>query len=132
MDKCIQLRYELPRHDDSFNITTDVIEHPLDNGLHLASRRVPSARTARRLAVERDFGSRRFWIQADGNRVEIAREAANAIRRSMGNDDRMSVVHFDDRVKGRLTVKDRAPNDGSISSSIDSLTPEGSTNVQAG
>ena len=69
---------------------------------------------------------------ADGNRVEIARAAANAIRRSMGSDDRMSIVHFDDRIKHRLTVKDRVPNDGSINSSIDSLTPEGSTNVQAG
>ena len=36
--------YEMPRHDDSFNIQTDIIAHPLDNGLSLGPRRVPGAR----------------------------------------------------------------------------------------
>ncbi len=124
--------YELPRHDDSFNITTDVIEHPLDSGLHLARVAFQAPELHADLPLNVTLVLDGSGSMADGNRVEIAREAANAIRRSMGNDDRMSIVHFDDRVKRRLTVKDRGPNDGSISSSIDSLTPEGSTNVQAG
>ncbi len=124
--------YELPRHDDSFNIKTDVIEHPLDNGLHLARVAFQAPELHIDLPLNVTLVLDGSGSMADGNRVEIARAAANAIRRSMGSDDRMSIVHFDDRIKHRLTVKDRGPNNGSISSSIDSLTPEGSTNVQAG
>ena len=124
--------YELPRHDDSFNITTDVIEHPLDNGLHLARVAFQAPELNVDLPLNVTLVLDGSGSMADGNRVEIARQAANAIHRSMGSDDRMSIVHFDDQIKRRFTVKDRVPNDGSISSSIDSLTPEGSTNVQAG
>ena len=124
--------YELPRHDDSFNIKTDVIEHPLDNGLHLARVAFQAPELHVDLPLNVTLVLDGSGSMADGNRVEIARAAANAIRRSMGSDDWMSIVHFDDRIKRRLTVKDRGPNDGSVSSSIDSLAPEGSTNVQAG
>ena len=35
---------------------------------------------------------------ADGNRVKIAREAAEAIRESLSSKDRIAVVHFTDYV----------------------------------
>ena len=124
--------YELPRHDDSFNVTTDVIEHPLDNGLHLARVAFQAPELYVDLPLNVTLVLDGSGSMADGNRVEIARSAADAISRSMGNDDRMSIVHFEDRVKRGLTVKDKAPNDASLSSSIGSLAPGGSTNVQAG
>ena len=124
--------YEMPRHDDSFNIQTDIIEHPLEHGLHLARVAFQAPEVFVDLPLNVTLVLDGSGSMADGNRVEIAREAAESIRRSMGRDDRMSIVHFDDRVKRRLTVKDRDSNDDSIRSSIASLTPEGSTNVQAG
>ena len=124
--------YELPRHDDSFNITTDVIEHPLENGLHLARVAFQAPELYVDLPLNVTLVLDGSGSMADGSRVEIARAAADAIRRSMGRDDRMSIVHFDDQIKYQLTVKDKGSNDASVSSSIDSLTPGGSTNVQAG
>ena len=124
--------YELPRHDDSFNITTDVIEHPLDNGLHLARVAFQAPELYVDLPLNVTLVLDGSGSMADGNRVEIAQAAAEAIRRSMGRDDRMSIVHFDDRIKRRLTVEDRGTNDRSVRSSIEALSPEGSTNVQAG
>ena len=54
--------YELPRHDDSFNIKTDVIEHPLDNGLHLARVAFQAPELHVDLPVKRHSGSRRLWF----------------------------------------------------------------------
>ena len=69
---------------------------------------------------------------ADGNRVDIAREAAETIRSSLGRDDRMSIVHFDNNVKRGLTVKDDNPGSTALRNSIRDLYPGGGTNVQAG
>ena len=46
---------------------------------------------------------------ADGNRVDIAREAAETIRSSLGRDDRMSIVHFDNNVKRGVDRQRRRP-----------------------
>ena len=124
--------YEMPRHDDSFNIQTDVIEHPLDNGLHLARVAFQAPDIAIDLPLNVTLVLDGSGSMSDGNRVAIARDAANAIRNSLGRDDRMSVVHFDNRVKGNLTVKDKAPRDRAVIDSIGNLRPEGSTNVQDG
>ena len=124
--------YEMPRHDDSFNIQTDVIEHPLDNGLHLARVAFQAPDIAVDLPLNVTLVLDGSGSMSDGNRVEIAREAAEAIRNSLGRDDRMSIVHFDQEVKRDLTVKDDRPAGRSVRRSIASLQPGGSTNVQAG
>ncbi len=124
--------YEMPRHDDSFNIQTDVIEHPLDAGLHLARVAFQAPEVVVDLPLNVTLVLDGSGSMADGNRVEIAREAAHAIRSSLGRDDRISIVHFEDTVKRMLTVKDRDPADRSVSTSIGNLSPGGSTNVQAG
>ena len=67
-----------------------------------------------------------------GNRVDIAREAAESIRRSLRGKDRIAVVHFTTSVLDHLTVDHRAPDDRAVRRSIDQLAPHGSTNVQAG
>ncbi|MYA21035.1 MAG: DUF3520 domain-containing protein, partial [Chloroflexi bacterium] len=68
----------------------------------------------------------------DGNRVAIAREAAETIRQSLGSRDRIAVVHFSTDVLGVLTVEHSRPDDSSVAWSIERLTPHASTNVQAG
>ena len=124
--------YEMPRHDDSFNIQTDVIEHPLDKGLYLARVAFQAPEIIVDLPLNVTLVLDGSGSMSDGNRVEIAREAAEAIRSSLGRDDRMSIVHFDDEVKRQFMVKDDRPNGRAIRRSIEGLQPDGGTNVQAG
>ena len=89
----------MPRHDDSFNITTDVIEHPLDNGLHLARIAFQAPEIFADYPLNVTLVLDGSGSMADGNRVAIARDSAETIRNSLGRDDRISVVHFDNNVK---------------------------------
>ena len=124
--------YEMPRHDDSFNIQTDIIAHPLDNGLHLARVAFQAPDVVVDLPLNVTLVLDGSGSMADGNRVDIAREAAETIRSSLGRDDRMSIVHFDNNVKRGLTVKDDDPGSTALRNSIRDLYPGGGTNVQAG
>ena len=126
-------RYDPPLRNDSFAITTDVVRHPLDSSQHLA-------RIAFQ-APEADYEARPLNVtlvldasgsMSTGNRVDIAREAAESIRRSLRGTDRIAVVHFTTTVLDHLTVEHRAPDDRAVRKSIDQLAPHGSTNVQAG
>ena len=125
--------YALPLRDDSFAIATDVIRHPLDSGLHLARIAFQAADlayddTPLNVTLVLDAsGSMR-----EGDRVSIAREAAESIRRSLRGQDRIAVVHFTTRVLSEYTVEHRDPDDRAVRRSIDLLAPHGSTNVQAG
>ena len=125
--------YALPLRDDSFAIATDVILHPLDSGLHLARIAFQAADlayddTPLNVTLVLDAsGSMR-----EGNRVDIAREAAESIRRSLRGQDRIAVVHFTTHVINDYTVDHRDPDDRNVRWSIDQLAPHGSTNVQAG
>ena len=82
-------RYEQPRRDDSFAIHTDVMPHPLYSDLILAriGFQAPELRDDGRplnvTLVLDSSGSMR-----EGNRVEIARAAADSIRRSLRDEDR--------------------------------------------
>ena len=125
--------YEPPLHSDSFAISSDVVRHPLDGGLHLArvAFQAPDFSydsTPVNVTLVLDAsGSMR-----EGNRVDIAREAAESIRRSLRAGDRIAIVHFTGSVIDRLTVKHSAPDDRDVIRSIERLAPHGSTNVQAG
>ncbi len=125
--------YAFPLRDDSFAIATDVFRHPLDSGLHLARIAFQAADlsyddTPLNVTLVLDAsGSMR-----EGDRVAIAREAAESIRRSLRGQDRIAVVHFTTRVLDELTVDHRDPDDRAVRRSIDLLAPHGSTNVQAG
>ena len=124
--------YEMPRQDDSFNVQTDVIEHPLDENLHLARVAFQAPEIAVDLPLNVTLVLDGSGSMSDGNRVQIARDAAETIRTSLGRDDRMSIVHFDNNVKRHLTVEDDEPGSRSIRNSIRDLRPDGGTNVQAG
>ena len=126
-------RYERPSRDDSFAIHTDIMPHPLDGAMILAriAFQAPELRDdGRPLNVTLVLDS--SGSMADGNRVEIARTAADSIRRSLRSGDRISVVQFNSSVEHRLTVENQSPDSSDVAWSIGQLTPGGSTNVQAG
>ena len=125
--------YDQPRRNDSFNITTDVVTHPLDSRMHLA-------RIAFQ-APELDYDATPVNVtlvldasgsMGDGNRVDIAREAAESILDGLRDQDRIAVVLFNENVQHEYTVEHTHPNDFSVERSIQNLRPGGSTNVQAG
>ena len=125
-------QYEAPADDWGFAITSNVAMHPLDGSKHLVrigfqAAEVPDDRPLNVTLVLDASGS-----MGDGNRVDIARAAAEAIRQSLRPQDRVAVVHFTENVIHDLTVTHRSPDDGSIQRSIQRLVPHGSTNVQAG
>ena len=124
--------YDMPAHRDSFAITTDVFTHPLDSRMHLVRLgfQAPELQDDTPLNVTLVLDA--SGSMSDGNRVAIAREAAESIRRSLGSRDRMGVVHFTTDVIDDLTVKHSRPDDRDVRRSIDRLAPHGSTNVQAG
>ncbi len=124
--------YPPPPHQDSFAITTDVSAHPLDGGMHLVRLgfQAPELEDDTPLNVTLVLDA--SGSMADGNRVAIAREAADSIRRSLGSRDRIGVVHFTTDVIDELTVEHAGPDDRAVRRSISRLAPHGSTNVQAG
>ena len=124
--------YPPPPHQDSFAITTDVSAHPLDGQMHLVRLgfQAPELEDDTPLNVTLVLDA--SGSMADGNRVDIARAAAESIRRSLGRRDRIGVVHFTTDVIDELTVEHAGPDDRDVRRSIDRLAPHGSTNVQAG
>ncbi|MCE2466111.1 MAG: von Willebrand factor type A domain-containing protein [Dehalococcoidia bacterium] len=124
--------YDLPRNDREFAVTSEVIRHPLDDDLHLArvsfqAPVVPDDTPLNVTLVLDASGSMRR-----GNRVDIAREAAEAIRESLGPRDRIAVVHFTNNVIDEYTIYHSDPDEGDAAWSISRLAPHDSTNVQAG
>ncbi len=124
--------YDLPAHDDSFAISTHAIPHPLQGGLHLVRVGFQAPEFQDNVPLNVTLVLDASGSMADGNRVDIAREAAESIRRSLGRDDRIAVVHFTNNVVRDLTVSHTHAVDGDVRRSIDQLRPRGSTNVQAG
>lgn len=125
--------YARPQGMDEFAITADLIPHPLDNGKHLArlAFQAPDLREdGKPLNVTLVLDA--SGSMAEGNRVAIARAAAETIRQSLRPQDRLSIVHFTDEVLPPLTVANRRPNAAAAQDSIARLQPHGATNVQAG
>jgi Ca-activated chloride channel family protein len=124
--------YDRPGRADSFAITTDVVGHPLGGGRHLArvAFQAPDVRDDVPLNVTLVLDA--SGSMSDGNRVAIAREAAEAIRESLDSRDRIAVVHFTTDVIDGYTVRHSRPDDRDVAWSIGQLAPHNSTNVQAG
>ena len=124
--------YAGPTEDHSFAITSDVVEHPLNRDWHLArvALQAPDLRDDVPLNVTLVLDA--SGSMSTGNRVAIAREAAEAIRQSLGSRDRIAVVHFTDDVIDSYTVEHSSPDDEDVIRSINRLAPHFSTNVQAG
>ena len=124
--------YDAPGDDRSFAVSSDVVEHPLDEGRHLAriAFQAPELRDDTPLNVTLVLDA--SGSMSSGNRVAIAREAAETIRQSLNPRDRIAVVHFTSSVIEAYTVEHSAPDDEDVAWSISRLQPHGSTNVQAG
>ncbi len=124
--------YESPASDDRFAITTELTAHPSAAGLHLAriAFQAPELPDDAPLNVTLvlDASGSMAW----GNRVEIARAAAEAIRGGLREIDRIAVVQFSDNVLRRYTVRPTHPDDQRVTASLAGLRPTYSTNVQAG
>ena len=125
--------YGYPVSDTEFAITTDVFRHPLEGHKHLArvafqAPRVQDDSTPLNITIVLDASG----SMAEGNRVEIARAAAESLRQSLRPQDRLAVVHFSERVLDSYTVEHTRPDDRKLDSSIRGLRPGGATNVQAG
>ena len=124
--------YRPPSDEWGFGVQTDLVQHPLDPGKLLArigfqAPHLPDDRPLNVTLVLDASGS-----MANGNRVAIARAAAEAIHHSLRPQDRIAVVHFTTDVVGHLTVPHVSPDFGGVSESIANLMPRESTNVQAG
>ena len=124
--------YGLPRDERSFAITSEVVEHPLGGGRHLARVALQAPRLRDNTPLNVTLVLDASGSMADGNRVAIAREAAETIRQSLNSRDRIAVVHFTTDVIDAYTVEHSRPDDRDVSRSIGNLRPHGSTNVQAG
>ena len=127
-----EYNYAPPAANDRFAITSDLIAHPLDSGRYMArvAFKAPDVVVDGPLNVTLVLDA--SGSMNEGNRVAIARAAAEAIRRSLDSDDRMSVVHFSTDVLHEYTVKYASPDDRAVVDSIARLAPHNSTNVQAG
>ena len=124
--------YPAPAGAGEFGISAGLYPHPLDAGKRLAriAFQAPQLADDRPLNVTLVLDA--SGSMADGNRVDIARAAAETLRQSLRPDDRIAVVHFTDHVIDRHTVTHSPPGDGRVQESIRRLAPHGSTNVQAG
>ena len=124
--------YPQPTRADEFAIHTDVFQHPDTQGMHMAriGLQAPDAQQRRPINVTLALDS--SGSMRDGNRVEIAREAAYAIVNNLESRDRVAILHFEEEVIRRHLVEHTNPSDNDVWKSIDSLDPGGATNVQAG
>jgi len=125
--------YAQPSRDDSFAVHSAAMPHPLEDRKILAriGFQAPELRDDGRplnvtLVLDASGSMRR------GDRVNIARTAAESIRSSLRPVDRIAVVHFTEQVIRDLTVEHEEPDSRNVRRSIDRLEPSGSTNVQAG
>ncbi|MYE06522.1 MAG: DUF3520 domain-containing protein [Chloroflexi bacterium] len=122
--------YELPDVDDSFAVTTDVVEHPLHEDLHLVRIATQAPEFVDNTPLNVTLVLDASGSMQEGNRVEIARAAAESIRRGLSDDDRIAVVLFSDYIVDY--VEHRYPDSGAVERMINSLQPTSATNVQAG
>ena len=124
--------YQEPEDISEFAIHADILPHPLDPSLRLARIAFQAPEVYSDLPLNVTLVLDASGSMADGNRVEIAREAAETLRHSLDPDDRISIVHFTDDVIHELTVVDASPSDPESIVSIAKLGPHAATNVQAG
>ena len=125
-------QYPAPTDDWGFAIASNVAVHPLDGTKHLVRIGFQAAEVADERPLNVTLVLDASGSMGDGNRVDIARSAAEAIRQSLRSQDRLAVIHFTDHVVDDLTVAHSSPDAGSVQQSIQQLRPRGGTNVQAG
>ena len=124
--------YNPPSSNDEFAVVGDLFPHPLDDEKHLARIAFQAPELVDNKPLNVTLVLDASGSMADGNRVGIARQAAESIRQSLRPNDRIAVVHFTQDVIRQNTVEHTHPADNDVRRSISWLQPHGSTNVQAG
>ena len=129
----ISYQYPEPSAPDEFGVNTHLIEHPLKEdarilSIGLQAPPAPDGETPMNVTLVLDASG----SMSQGNRIEIAREAATTMVRGMDQDDLVSVVHFSESVIHERTVESSSPGNQQVLQSIAALRPNHSTNVQAG
>ena len=103
--------YDLPLSDSMFAVSNDLFPHPLDEDKRL----VRITFQAPELAVEKPLNVTLVLdasgSMADGNRVDISRQAAESIRQSLRPNDRVAVVQFSTTVLDEHSVSHSTPDD---------------------
>ena len=122
--------YELPRVDDSFAVTTDIVEHPLHSDLHLVRIATQAPEFVDNTPLNVTLVLDASGSMREGNRIDIARAAAESIRRSLSDQDRIAVVLFSNYIVDY--ERHSRPDDRDVQRIIERLAPGNSTNVQAG
>lgn len=125
-------RYERPSSERFFAITSDWMIHPFDNDRFMVrlAFQAPELEDDRPLNVTLVLDA--SGSMNEGDRVAIARAAAESIRRGLREQDRIAVVQFTDDVVWELVVEPTRPGDRNVRRSIEELYPRNATNVQAG
>ena len=124
--------YAPPGDPGRFAVTSDVARHPLDADRHLVRIALQAPELPDDAPLNVTLVLDASGSMGTGNRVAIARAAAESIRESLGPRDRIAVVHFTSQVIEEYTVTHSAPDDERVVRSIGRLAPHRSTNVQAG
>ena len=124
--------YERPAGEDFFRIVTDLLEHPLDGERVIARVGFQAPELADDVPLNVTLVLDASGSMREGDRVGIARAAAEAIRDGLRSQDQMAVVHFSSDVLPQYTVEPDRPGAWAIERSIKALRPHESTNVQAG
>ena len=124
--------YAPPGNDGEFAITSGLYPHLLGGNRRVARITTKAPETTGNAPLNVTLVLDASGSMAEGNRVAIARRAAETIRESLDEDDRIAVVHFTTDVVRELTVEHTHPDAREVKRSIDALIPRGSTNVQAG
>ena len=129
-------RYERPSSERFFAITSDWMIHPFDTDGSADRFMVRLAFQAPELEDDRPLNVTLVLDASgsmnEGDRVAIARAAAESIRRGLREQDRIAVVQFTDSVVWELVVEPTRPGDRDVRRSIERLEPRNATNVQAG
>ena len=125
-------RYKRPSGERFFAVSSDWMRHPFDDDLVLYriafQAPEPPDDTPLNVTLVLDASG----SMAEGDRVAIARAAADSIRRGLRDEDRIAVVQFTDDVVWELVVEPARPGDRDVRRSIEALYPLNATNVQAG
>ncbi len=122
--------YELPVANDSFAVTTDIVQHAIHPDLHLVRVAAQAPEFVDETPLNVTLVLDASGSMREGNRVEIARAAADTIRSGLRDQDRLAIVQFSTDV---VDVVDHRSADATVLvNSIDRLEPLASTNVQAG
>lgn len=125
--------YAPPVDGDKFAIYSDALEHPLEEGKLMAriafqAPEIVDDDTPMNVTLVLDASG----SMGEGNKIEIARAAAESVRASLREGDEIAIVHFTTEVVDELTVRHAAPVDPAVRESISKLRWRDSTNVQAG